>query len=239
MSQSGGAAHDGGRGISPSSLKRKRESQALLTPSDDMSGDVSKAAKLTNGPSSHSHTHNTSSDPRLPSSNQYTSPDSDEMQHSDSGDLLRGIGSASSLNSTASSVFSHNSNALAGNRKASLANGYTPLTNHSVSSPSKGDSPHHTKSGAAMASSNGIAATSHLPTTATTPDLPTQTTRPQMLPLPGCQRGVRCVWDPATDRKLSSEERKRAQPRHKVFGTEVRYIFHDLLSFRKMMIHIT
>ena len=40
------------------------------------------------------------------------------------------------------------------------------------------------------------------------------------------------------DGKLSREERKRAIPKKKEFGTEVRYIFYILLSLRNMMIHM-
>lgn len=46
------------------------------------------------------------------------------------------------------------------------------------------------------------------------------------------------VWDPELDGKLSKEERKRATPRKREFGTEVRYTFHSLLSLRNM-IYIT
>lgn len=234
---------DGGGSTSPNSLKRKRESQTP-TPSNLLASDVAKAAKLTNGTSSHATSrpqNSTSSDPRLPSSTQYTSPDSDEMQHSDSGDLLRGIGSASSLNSTASSVFSHNSHNMANNRKASIANGFTPLTTHSESSPPKGNSPHHSKSAAAITSTNGVSATSHMPPTDLTPIPQTRSTRPQMLPPPGKAKGYKVVWDPELDSKLSREERKRAQPRRREFGTEVRCIFHNYnpLSLQNMMIHIT
>ncbi|KAK5164054.1 histone methyltransferase set1 [Saxophila tyrrhenica] len=212
MSQPSGAVEDGGRSTSPSSLKRKREAHRL-PPSDLPQSSAAKAANLTNGASSQtaSRQNNTSSDPRPQPHTQYRSPDSDEMQTSDSGDLLRGIGSASSLNSTASSVFSHSSQAVAQNRKASLANGFTPLTSHSESSPRKGNSPDYAKSGAA---------TSHMPTTDITPDPQTRTTRPQMLPPPGKAKGYKVVYDPELDGKLSREDRKRAQPRRREFGTE-------------------
>jgi histone-lysine N-methyltransferase SETD1 len=164
------------------------------------------------------------------------------MQNSDAGDLLRGVGSASSLNSTASSVFSHNSQALNHNRKASLANGLTPLTSHTESSPPKGNSPSYTKTAPNTVSTDGANATSHMPATDITPD-PTQPpqARPHMLPPPGTAKGYKVVWDPELDSKLSREERKRAQPRRREFGTEVRRTFHNhnLLSLRNILIPIT
>ena len=51
-----------------------------------------------------------------------------------------------------------------------------------------------------------------------------------MLPPPGKAKGYRVVWDPELDNKLSKEERKRATPRKKEFGTEVRHIPQILLS---------
>ncbi|KXT13143.1 hypothetical protein AC579_5631 [Pseudocercospora musae] len=129
------------------------------------------------------------------SASQYTSPDSD------------------SLGSTASSVFTSNSHAFAQNRKAST-NGLTPLTNHTESSPPKGNSPHHSKHTANMASA------SHVPASdiASSSQEPTQ--RPQMLPPSGQVKGYRAVWDPELDNKLSREERKRAMFKKRDFGAE-------------------
>ena len=228
------------RSTSPGSLKRKRDSPAFAT-SRPSPSEAPKTAKLTNGAPSltGSRLQNTTSTAEGQPSKHYRSPDSDEMQHSDSGDLLRGVGSASSLNSAASSVFSHNSQAFAQNRKASLGNALTPLTNHTDSSPPKGSSPQHPKNAADMASTNGASTTSHVPASDTTiePTL-SRKARPKMLPPQGKAKGYRVVWDPELDNKLSKEERKRAAPRRREFGTEVRYIFYSLLSLYKMM-HIT
>ena len=240
MSHSGGGVEAGSRSTSPGSLKRKRDSPALpharASPSE-----VQKSAKVTNGATSlsGSRLHNTISADGVTTTKHYRSPDSDEMHTSDPGDLLRGVGSASSLASTASSVFSHNSQAFAHNRKASLANGLTPSTTHTDSSPPKGNSPHNPPSVKNMASSNGVHANSHMPASNSTPEPPNpRKERPHMLPPSGKAKGYRVVWDPELDNKLSKEERKRATPRKKEFGTEVRYIFHDLLSLRNI-IHMT
>jgi histone-lysine N-methyltransferase SETD1 len=207
-------------------LKRKR----LPSPAASSS---QSSRRLTNGaslPSSASATAN---------GEHYTSPDSDEMQTSDTGDMLRGVGSASSLGSTVSSVFSHNSHSFAINSKAS-ASGYTPLTTHTDSSPPKGSSPRLSKPATEMASLHGaVASTSHLPPSDTTPDPPQQQRpRPQMLPPPGKAKGYRAVWDPELDNKLSREERKRAAFKKRDFGAVVRYTFHILLSLHNIT-HMT
>lgn len=157
--------------------------------------------------------------------------DADDMQV-DQGDMLRDVGSASSLASAASSVFTHNSHAAAQNRKLSAPNGLTPLTNHTDhSSPPKGNSPRHSRTAADMASLDGVVASSHVPASNVTPERPRRT---QMLPPPGTVKGYRAVWDPELDGKLSKEERKRATFRKRDFGAEVRYTFHNLLSLRNM-----
>jgi histone-lysine N-methyltransferase SETD1 len=150
------------------------------------------------------------------------------MHPSENGDMLGGVGSASSLGSTASSVFSQP-------RKPSLSNGLTPLTNHTDSSPQKGNSPLHAHVTAGMAATNGTE--SRTPVSQTNEQM-ARKSRPQMLPPPGKIKGYRAVWDPELDVKLSKEERKRATQRKKEFGIEVRYTFHQLLSLRKI-VHMT
>ncbi len=226
MSQSVGESEAARRSISPASLKRKRTSPSY-PPSNSSPREISKSTKLTNGATSLTGSHLQHSSTYHPSAKQYPSPDSDELQQSESGDLLQGVGSASSLTSTASSVFSANNTAFTHNRKASLANGLTPLTNHTESSPRRTSPKHH----AEMASINGalLTTSSHVPASDITPE-PTHASqeRRQMLPPPGRAKGYRVVWDPELDNKLSKEERKRAIPRKKEFGAEVRYTtFHN------------
>jgi histone-lysine N-methyltransferase SETD1 len=174
--------------------------------------------------------------------NQYISPASDDHD----SDMLRGVGSASSLGSVASSVFTHNSGAFAHNqdqfhssssRKASAINGLTPLTNHAESSPPKGNaSPqyyatsHSAADMAAIAASDAATSSRVLAAASSSEPTPQRAPRPQMLPPQGTVKGYKAVWDPELDNKLSKEERKRATFRKKDFGTEVRYIFHILLS---------
>lgn len=225
------------RSASPGgTLKRKRDSPDFTHSRASPTAD-SKTARL--GASSSSFTksrlsHSTSVDDRSSAKN-YRSPDSDELQQSDSGDTLRGIGSASSLASTASSVFSSNSHAFAAhNRKASHANGLTPLTSHSDSSPPKPSSPPPKSSAQHTMASAAAGASRDAPATHTRKEL-----RPNMLPPSGKAKGYRVVWDPELDGKLSREERKRATIRKREFGTEVRNTFHNLLSLRNRLIPIT
>ena len=208
------------RSASPvGSLKRKR----LSPPSPSA---ASKSVRIHGAPSLSLSQPASKSAADAQAASHYRSPDSDEMLQSENGDLLRGVGSASSLTSTASSVFSHNSHAH--HRNASLVNGLTPLTNDADFSPAKGNSPQHAKSTSTMASSNGVIAASHVPSAS-------RSERPRMLPPPGTAKGYRVVWDPELDKQLSKEERKRATPRKKEFGTEVRYIFHNLLSLHNIV----
>lgn len=217
MSQSGGG----------DTLKRKR-------PSPDH---PSKASHTHNHPPSMATTTANHGNTNGNGVHPYISPASDDHD----SDMMRGVGSASSLGSAASSVFTHNSSAFAHNqeqflnsRKASAINGFTPLTNHADSSPAKGNSPQyyaHSSANMAVTAADDGANTSHVLAAASSAEpTPQRAHRPQMLPPPGKVKGYRAVWDPELDNKLSKEERKRATFRKKDFGAEVRYMFHILLS---------
>lgn len=78
--------------------------------------------------------------PRLRGGDAHVNLHSSDSDVRDSGDLLNGIGSASSLGSTESSVFSTNSSAVRSNARISGGAALTPLTQPS-SSPSKPHSP--------------------------------------------------------------------------------------------------
>lgn len=237
MSQSGDVSRASRPPTSPSSLKRKRENYPL-SPTHSGLGEASKPAKLNRSTSAASSAFRNNSATNGNSATQYRSPDSDGVHQSDSGDLLQGVGSASSLASTASSVFSHSSQAQPHNSKASALNGLTPLTSRTETSPPHATTPAASKSAPNMSSANGSLATTNMPASDLAPDT-SQTSRPQMLPPQGTAKGYRAVWDPELDGKLSKEERKRAQPKKREFGLEVRYItFHHLLSLRNI-IHIT
>ena len=156
---------------------------------------------------------------------------SSDSEARDSGDLLNGIGSTSSLASTVSSVFSTNNQAARGNGHTSAAiAALTPLT-HPTSSPVKSLSPHtltksHPSSTLPDPSPLGIS----LPDADTPRGLSENATpkpspprqRPQLMPSSGQAKGYRAVYDPELDSKLGKEEKKRAKVKTRSFGTEVR-----------------
>lgn len=225
MSQTGGVPAVR-RSVSPGSLKRKRGLSDYTK---------SQRARLAGGEL-------TSSSPRHSAApalhKQYPSPDSDEPRRSETGGLLHGANSTSSLNSAASSVFSQGSQSLGQNRASSLANGLTPLTNHSDSSPAKTSSPRAAHISADMSSTNGVHASSDMRSSniaETSSKSRAPGDRPSMQLPPGKVKGYRAVWDPELDGRLKREERKRAQIRTKEFGLEVRNIFHNPLSLRNMI----
>jgi histone-lysine N-methyltransferase SETD1 len=224
MSQTGGVPAVR-RSVSPGSLKRKRGLTDYTK---------SQRARLAEGAS-------TSNSPRLSVTSsihkQYPSPDSDEPRRSETGDISHGANSTSSLNSAASSTFSQNSQSTGQNRAASLANGLTPLTNHSDSSPAKTSSPRAAYNPAEMSTTNGNHASDVRSSGLEDSSSKSRATsdRPSMQLPPGKVKGYRAVWDPELDSRLKREERKRAQIRTKDFGLEVRNIFHNLLSLRNMI----
>ncbi|KAF2725475.1 hypothetical protein K431DRAFT_215641 [Polychaeton citri CBS 116435] len=226
-------------GSSPSTLKRKRESEGTAH-SLDRSREPHKYARVSSGTSANSQVFDAAA--ATAGSGAYRSPDSDDLHQSDSGYLQQaGKGSAGSLASGRPSAFTHHSQANStsnGNSRGSLANGLTPLTSISDSSPRKLSShfPPASHNLADMAASHGAAASNAAPSQALASPEPTpRRDRPQMLPPPGKAKGYRVVWDPELDGKLSKDERKRAAVRKKEFGLEVRNISHNLLSLRNII----
>jgi len=152
----------------------------------------------------------------------------DEPQVISPGDLVNSIGSASSLSSTASSIFSGNLPTMpAYGAGASGPPSLTPITNTESSPPAKTLSPRAAKRTydqmqngtspypAHDASSQN--ATSTITPIQTPPDPPKQA-RPGLKEV----KGVKCTYDPEIDDKLSSADRKRYKARYKAFGAEVR-----------------
>ncbi|RDL41359.1 Histone-lysine N-methyltransferase [Venustampulla echinocandica] len=140
------------------------------------------------------------------------------------GDLLNGVGSASSHASTGSSVFSApaqppNMSTFDGSRNM---NSLTPLTNID-SSPHRGTSPYQHKSG-------GPSSRATTDKTITPHDIPqAQSTNPDEPPPPqrifarDPNKGVKgtiCTYDPLLDHKITYNEKKKAKPIYKEFGLE-------------------
>ncbi|KAF2149817.1 histone H3-K4 methyltransferase Set1 [Myriangium duriaei CBS 260.36] len=164
---------------------------------------------------------------RTPNGGRYADRHSDMRpngtSNGDPGDLLNGVGSASSLGSSATSVFSSSLPPNGINGKSVLWNS-TPLTS-SESSPPKIFSPLPTGT-PGKSRLNGV----------THPDLAPISSRPQSTnatplpspprdrksarPPPGEIKGYRAVWDPELDGKLGKEEKRKMKPKLKQFGSE-------------------
>ena len=154
-----------------------------------------------------------------------SSIDREDRRRHDSGDILNGVGSASSLTSTSSSGFSANSHAVRHNGKMSTS-AFTPLTQPD-SSPSKAASPlsipkseQVRMGGSPMAFLAADVDRVHSQNATPAPSSPQD--RPQIRPPQGEVKGYRAVWDPELDSKLGKEEKRKMKPKIRPFGAEVR-----------------
>ncbi|KAI8633105.1 hypothetical protein F5Y19DRAFT_416547 [Xylariaceae sp. FL1651] len=138
------------------------------------------------------------------------------------GDMLDGVGSASSHASTTSSVFSATNPTAAVNvaAHASNNNNITPLT--AAGSPTYLNTAQPSKEPAASAFTYAGKAES----TSLAAVMKPSTSPPSVakrLPARDPSRttqGMRCIHDPSTDKSLSSVERKSMKPKYKTFGSE-------------------
>ena len=144
------------------------------------------------------------------------------------GDLLNGVGSASST-STSSSIFSTNHNAQGvalgtGNHGSASQ---TPLTNVESSPPHNNLTPSGTKhvygqsTVAKGAQRIGNNAENLKVNGATTPAHTLVLAQPQARPARGEVKGVKTVYDPELDAKLPSKEKRARKLLEVTFGTEV------------------
>ena len=144
------------------------------------------------------------------------------------GDLLNGVGSASST-STSSSIFSatHNAQGVALGTGHHGSASQTPLTNVESSPPHNSFVPSGTKhvysQGTVAKSAPRIgnsAETLKVNGTATPARTPVLV-RPQARPAKGEVKGVKAVYDPVLEPKVSSNERRARKLQEVTFGTEV------------------
>jgi histone-lysine N-methyltransferase SETD1 len=143
-----------------------------------------------------------------------------DNSESPQGDLLNGVGSASSHASTISSVFSAPPATTTFGGPSNL----TPLTTADSSPPPLVASPHHSNTATAGSSSHSLPVDSTFPEK----DVAEVQSHPsvQDFPVPRIQardpnrdvKGEKCTYDPQLDPKLSSSDRKKAKPIYKVFG---------------------
>ncbi|KAI0024382.1 hypothetical protein F4780DRAFT_768756 [Xylariomycetidae sp. FL0641] len=135
------------------------------------------------------------------------------------GDLLNGVGSASSHASTSSSVFSNSHPAAVMNAASHASNNsVTPLT--VVGSPTNPTSARPAKQ-LASATSNTTKATTPIPAMATESSMHNRVAeRPPARDPARTIKGMKCIHDPTIDKKLSSAERKSQKPKYQPFGAD-------------------
>jgi histone-lysine N-methyltransferase SETD1 len=159
-----------------------------------------------------------------------TPHDEDELNRISPSDVLNTVGSASSLSSTASSVFSNTIASHAPDGSLSNMSALTPLTNaESSPSNSKMLSPRSTKrTYDDMRNSESDSpylapiADSRAASRTITPVQTPPENKLQARPGPGEVKGLKITLDPAVDHKVSSKERKTLKPTYREFGAEVR-----------------
>ncbi|KAL3418213.1 SET domain-containing protein [Phlyctema vagabunda] len=145
--------------------------------------------------------------------------DNESMQ----GDLLNGVGSASSHTSAVSSVFSAPLRQSTSTGTSSHLNSLTPLTN-ADSSPTRVVSPRHPKQHVQpivpkeMDPDKGIT-TAPQPATTVAAMIP-RDPRIHIRDPSKAVRGTICTYDPLLDRTLTSNEKKKAKAVYKDFGLE-------------------
>ena len=144
------------------------------------------------------------------------------------GDLLNGVGSASST-STVSSVFSSHNPPLDSNQRGKFSHStLTPLTNDHSSPPGVNKSPAYAKQ---EPRSNSSAQTLSKPLSPKRPRPPNMTTSlnsrnfVQARPGNGEPKGVRIIYDPELDKSISSKERRSRQARYKDIPDDVGFGF--------------
>ena len=170
-----------------------------------------------------SQTNGVAHDHSVPETGPLTQDESELVQ----GDLLNGVGSASST-STASSVFdAHNRQHDPIRQKRSNNTELTPFTSVDSSSPSNNQSPAHVKPDSSLPlrpeSASRIAASSisGLPPTS----MPSRGELPGAGDIPqsrGQIKGFKITYDPELDKTISSKERRSRQPQRKEFVFNVR-----------------
>ena len=147
------------------------------------------------------------------------------------GDLLNGVGSASSHTSTVSSIFSGANNLLAGSNPGILSNALatTPLTNVESSPPERDGTPPASKQmyvarrlDSQRAVSPSVGSVFDDAPLDVRPVEEPHSARIPARPLGRQVKGEICTYDPELDKKLSSKEKRKLKPVYREFGLEVR-----------------
>lgn len=142
----------------------------------------------------------------------------------DPGDLLNDVGSASSLASTSSSIFSTTAGAKSGHTCAETAfNSLTPLTNHESSPPQPPLSPNlKSRPGPSNHKSQPHESSKSTQMPASSAAAEAMALRlAKVMPGPGEPRGEKIVYDPDLDSKLSMKDKRKVKPRYEPLAEEV------------------
>jgi histone-lysine N-methyltransferase SETD1 len=191
------------------------DSPHILPVNPDQDASTTPTSRDDSGPPS--HTGDTVSCSALTETLAPLGDDTESIQ----GDLLNGVGSASSHASTVSSVFSaagpNTTTTTFGGNSSNMSN-LTPLTNTDSSPPRRDPSPQRSKT------THGISQYREQYI-----DPPSQAqVIPQTIPSPQPRiyardpnksvKGIKCTYDPQLDIKLSSSEKKKSKPKYTEFG---------------------
>ncbi|KAL9085503.1 MAG: hypothetical protein Q9165_007548 [Trypethelium subeluteriae] len=213
----------------PSVLEKKRKrssSEAIKAPSKSPALDHSSRSTAAGGTTLAATVSEARSNEQASALGQSARED-DEIRSSESGDILNGVGSASSLASTTSSVFSnpYPQNSSHGHGATVGAHALTPLTNTESSPLEKTESPTQAKlpNGVTHMDQNpptGAPAEADIPnhapstiTPANTPPESRRTAQPSM----GEVRGFKIHFDPETADGLTREQRKKSKVKYRTF----------------------
>ncbi|KAI9724428.1 MAG: hypothetical protein M1812_000496 [Candelaria pacifica] len=159
---------------------------------------------------------------------QEQAPVAQDDNESVSGDLLNGVGSASSHTSTVSSVFSapYHPPASSNWDRQSKSHTMTPLTNTDSSPPEKAPTPPTKQTTSSSRTETCLESLEPCPNPTAEP-LETMTPRTnsppaplQARPLGRVLKGKKVIYDPELDKKLSSKERRKREVVYKNFGEE-------------------
>lgn len=164
-----------------------------------------------------------------------------EDNESVQGDLLNGVGSASSNTSTISSVFSAPpaTSTFGGSNNASSL---TPLTTADSSPPGQEPSPRYPNTNTLNMISRDQSVdklSSSRAVTSTPPQSTEQIPLPARIHLRDPNKGVKgnkCTYDPQLDPKLSSSDKKKTKPIYKVFGLVCTHSAGSVILFVKIVL---
>lgn len=227
----------------PSVLQQKRKQT-----SQDVGRSSQKPVQSTSNPKSHANAggaYTQSSQTSVEISNEdkpgIASRDEDEANRGESGDLLNGVGSASSLASTNSSIFSTNPATMSSYPGVSTVHTLTPLTNADSSPPGKLRSPQHAKIPEEHTLSihqTHLNAPTQIVQDVSKSMTPIHTppeTRLQARPGAGEVKGLKLIYDPDLDQSLRSaprDKRRSAKASYREFGRQVRYSSSDYSALK-------